>query len=42
VFRPVVEDSHDFDEEQDPDPDLHLSEKQVLDLQFMAGSAIKL
>jgi hypothetical protein len=23
VFRPVISDSHHFDEEQDPDPDLH-------------------
>jgi hypothetical protein len=29
VYRPVVADSHPFDEEQDPytDPDPHLSEK---------------
>ena len=27
VYRPVVADSHHFDEEQDPDPDPHLSEK---------------
>jgi hypothetical protein len=41
VCRPVVQDSHDFDEEQDPDPDLHLREKPVLDPQFPVGSAIK-
>jgi hypothetical protein len=27
VCRPVVADSHDFDEEQDPDPDPHKSDK---------------
>jgi hypothetical protein len=27
VYRPVVADSHRFDEEQDPDPDPHSSEK---------------
>jgi hypothetical protein len=29
VYRPVVADSHHFDEEQDPDP--HLSEKLAPD-----------
>ncbi len=26
VYRPVVTDSHHFDEEQDPDPDSNISE----------------
>jgi hypothetical protein len=39
VCTPVVGDSHDFDE--DPDPDLHLSEKPVLDPRFPVGFAIK-
>jgi hypothetical protein len=32
VCRTVVADSHHFDEEQDPDPDPHLSEKLDPDL----------
>ncbi len=31
VYRPVVADSHNFDEEQDLDPDPHENEKLDLD-----------
>jgi hypothetical protein len=27
IYRPAVADSHHFDDEQDPDPDPHLSER---------------
>ncbi len=42
VCRPVVADSHNFDEEQDPDPDSHVSEKSDPDPAFHKSDALLL
>jgi hypothetical protein len=42
VYRPVVADSHHFDEEQDPDPDPQKSEKSDPDPASHKSDAILL